>query len=327
METFTRQAQLPTELLRQIVLEYVSTYDEGRKFEEPRHSYKPPWSSVEPLTLASKVLRQLALEAWFEVYYVRTPDDLLHAWPEFELWTKELHCVELGTDLRILPVQWDFRAFHRLRKLRIDFDPMQSNAMLLMRFDHPRHIASQIQELEIYDISWPSPMAIHLIADAFPRLRTLKLSQDLMWCNLCNICRFSTFRDHPPEEITYDKSVGLPSHYATYLRPLIKLEDVVLTVGYGLGGSYSLSENNGILWTGECDACMDMMFSVGDFRQDWVEKKKTMMRPPSLKTVKWRFRYKNVLDVVVDLDEDEDEVAQTADESDAGNLTIPGSDE
>ena len=88
MKTPTHQGQLPTELLRQIVFEYIRTYDEGRKLEEPRHSYKPPWSSVEPLTLASKVLRQLAFEAWFEVYYAHTPEDLLDAWPEFKLWTK-----------------------------------------------------------------------------------------------------------------------------------------------------------------------------------------------------------------------------------------------
>ena len=66
--------------------------------------------------------------------------------------------MELGSDLQVLPVQWNLRAFPRIRKLRVDFDPVKSNALLLMRFDHPRHIASQIQELELYDISWPSPM-------------------------------------------------------------------------------------------------------------------------------------------------------------------------
>ena len=80
--------QLPTELLRNIVLEYVSTLDEGRKLEEPRHSYKPSWSSVEPLTRTSRVLRQLSLEARFEVYCAHTPDDLLTGWPEFGQWTK-----------------------------------------------------------------------------------------------------------------------------------------------------------------------------------------------------------------------------------------------
>ena len=117
--------------------------------------------------------------------------------------------MELGSDLQVLPVQWNLRAFPRIRKLRVDFDPAKSNALLLMRFDHPRHIASQIQELELYDISWPSPMTVRLISQGFHGIRVLKLSQDLIWCNLCNICRFATFRDHPPAEIVYDKFVGL----------------------------------------------------------------------------------------------------------------------
>lgn len=83
-----RKPQLPTELLRHIVFDYVLTFDEGRKLEQPQQTYKPPWNSVEPLTLTSKVLRQLAFEAWFRVYYVHSPDDLLTAWPEFALWTK-----------------------------------------------------------------------------------------------------------------------------------------------------------------------------------------------------------------------------------------------
>ncbi|KAM5537069.1 hypothetical protein V8D89_009215 [Ganoderma adspersum] len=313
VETMFRKPQLPTELLRHIVFDYIA-FNEGRKLEEPQQTYKPPWSSVEPLTLASKVLRQLAFEAWFQVYYVRSPDDLLTAWPEFSLWTKELHCVELGTDLQILPVHWNLRAFHRLRKLRIDFDPMMSNTMLLMRFDYPKHIASGIQELEIYDTSWPSPLTIRLIVDAFSGLRTLKLCQDLIWCSLCNICCFSTFRDHPPEEIVYDKFIGLPGHYATYMRSLTNLEEVVLTISYGLGGKFPLLEGNANLWTGECDACMDMMYAEEDFRKDWVEKKTQSVRPPSLRFVKWRFRHKDVDEVIhlVDVDEGgEVEVAET----------------
>lgn len=79
---------LPTELLRQIILHYVSTSSEGRASDTPQRIYKPSWSVVEPLTLASKTLRHLALEAWFEVYYARCPDDLLKAWPEFSTWTR-----------------------------------------------------------------------------------------------------------------------------------------------------------------------------------------------------------------------------------------------
>lgn len=123
---------------------------------------------------------------------------------------RELHCVELDTDLESRPVQWSLQAFRRLDKLRVDFDATKSNAMLLMRFDYPRAVVSQIKQLEIYDLSWPSPMMLRLVGDAFSGLHTLKLAQDLVWCSLCNICRFATFKDHPPEEIVYEKVVGLP---------------------------------------------------------------------------------------------------------------------
>ncbi len=103
-------------------------------------------------------------------------------------------------------------------------------------------------------------------------------------------------------------------HYATYMRSLSSLEEVILMISYGLGGNSSLSESNDNLWTGECDACMDMMYAEEDFRQDWVEKKTRIVRPPSLKSVKWRFRHKDVGDVthLVDMDEDDEvEVAET----------------
>ena len=82
-----RRAQLPTELLREVVQYYARTVA-WREPDNPRHSYKPRWSDFEPLTLASKVLRQLALEAWFEVYYAQSPGDLLHVWPEVGVWTR-----------------------------------------------------------------------------------------------------------------------------------------------------------------------------------------------------------------------------------------------
>ncbi|KAI0371931.1 hypothetical protein BV20DRAFT_964590 [Pilatotrama ljubarskyi] len=306
--------QLPVELLGEVVHHYARMLP-PRDPDKPRQSYKPNWTDYESLTLASKVLRQLALEAWFEVYYAQSPDDLLNVWSEFSTWTKELHCVELDTDLQARPVQWSLRAFHRLRKLRVDFDPTKSNAMLLMRFDHPRNIASQLQELEVHDVWWPSPMVLRLISQAFPGLRVLKLSQDLVWCNLCNICRFATFKDHPPAEIVYEKVVGLPKHYAMYLMPLTRLQSVQITISYGLGGLTSLSQTNDDLWAGECDACMDMMFASEGFKAEWIERKKAMERPTSLQIVRWRFRHKNVEDVVVDL-EDEMEHATGQNEED-----------
>lgn len=92
-------------------------------------------------------------------------------------------------------------------------------------------------------------------------------------------------------------------YYETYLMSLTQLHTVQLTVAYGLGGLASLS-NNDAFWTGECDACMDMMFPSWDgFKAEWVEKKKTTERPPSLKSVRWRFRHKDVADVAVELEE------------------------
>ena len=65
-----------------------------------------------------------------------------------------------------------------------------------------------------------------------------------------------------------------------------------------------MTKNNDNLWTGECDACMDIMFTMDDFRNEWIEQKKSLQRPPALKTVKWQFRHKNPGDVVVDLEGD-----------------------
>ncbi|KAH9920020.1 uncharacterized protein BXZ73DRAFT_104837 [Epithele typhae] len=300
--------QLPTELLRQIVAEYVhceSVLAKERAPHGPRRSYKPAWKVVQSLSLAAKALRQLALEAWFEVYFAPSPEALLQAWPECGSWTRELHCVELGTDLQAPPLRhWDYRTFHRLRKLRVDFDPAQSNASLVLRFETPRYITSQITTLELFDISWPSPKTLEVIARAFPNIENLKLAQDLIWCNLCNICRFATFKDPPPAEISYDKVVGLPTHYATYLKALIRLHTFTLSIVYGLGGFTSLSKGNENLWTGECDACMDIMYAIDDFRCDWVEQKKMIERPPALKLVKWQFRQKNEINVAKDEDSD-----------------------
>lgn len=82
-----RRSRLPTELLREIVQYYAHTIS-WRDPERARESYKPHWTDYQPLILASKVLRQLSLETWFEVYYAQSPEDLANAWPEFSIWTR-----------------------------------------------------------------------------------------------------------------------------------------------------------------------------------------------------------------------------------------------
>lgn len=87
-ETFLISARhLPTELLREVV-HYYAYIICWRDPERARQSYKPHWADYQPLTLASKVLRQLSLETWFEVYYAQSPEDLVNAWPEFSIWTR-----------------------------------------------------------------------------------------------------------------------------------------------------------------------------------------------------------------------------------------------
>lgn len=70
---------------------------------------------------------------------------------------------------------------------------------------------------------------------------------------------------------------------------------------------------------------MDMMYASCDFKDDWVERKKALERPPSLKSVTWRFRHKNPADVNADLAEEPD-VPHTEDESDTGQAAGPSSD-
>lgn len=83
----TPRSRLPTELLREVV-HYYAYIISWRDPERARQSYKPHWADYQPLTLASKVLRQLSLETWFEVYYAQSPEDLVSAWPEFSIWTR-----------------------------------------------------------------------------------------------------------------------------------------------------------------------------------------------------------------------------------------------
>ena len=89
MNGLTCRTRLPTEILRIIILGYISTArDDYGTIEVPRKSYKAPWGMVEPLTLASRTCRRLALEGWFDVYFAHSPNELSEVWPESSIWTK-----------------------------------------------------------------------------------------------------------------------------------------------------------------------------------------------------------------------------------------------
>lgn len=78
--------QLPIELLRQIINEYVFSLPTVVD-NAARQRHKPEWKSVEPLSLTSKSFRELVLEAWFETYVITTPQQPLELseWPQFKI--------------------------------------------------------------------------------------------------------------------------------------------------------------------------------------------------------------------------------------------------
>lgn len=45
-------------------------------YKVPGENLKPSWTLIEPLTLASRTFRQVALERWFRTLYIRSALDL-----------------------------------------------------------------------------------------------------------------------------------------------------------------------------------------------------------------------------------------------------------
>ncbi|KAI0916254.1 hypothetical protein AcW1_009919 [Taiwanofungus camphoratus] len=155
-----------------------------------------------------------------------------------------------------------------------------------------RHTPPALQELEMHDHPWPSPMVMQSIAETFPELRVLKLSQNAIWCGLCNTCNVASFNVPPPSPLVYTSGKGLPSHYHQFLAPLVHLQTVHLIVGFDTDGGTSIHDANDNMWCGECDHCMSLMYADEAFRSEWVEKKKSPHpTPPSLRRVEWYFTY------------------------------------
>lgn len=117
----------------------------------------------------------------------------------------QLHCRDRDRALHDDDTQWDLRRFPRVCKLRLDVDPLDYNYRL--RF---RHTPPALQELEMHDHPWPSPMVMQSIAETFPELRVLKLSQNAIWCGLCNTCNVASFNVPPPSPLVYTSGKGLP---------------------------------------------------------------------------------------------------------------------
>jgi hypothetical protein len=67
---------VPLELVREII---ASVFDDATSCdtcEEPGRTCKPLWSSIEPLTVASKAYRALVLECWFRTFFTKSSEDL-----------------------------------------------------------------------------------------------------------------------------------------------------------------------------------------------------------------------------------------------------------
>jgi len=45
-------------------------------YKAPGENSKPSWTLIEPLTLATRTFRQVALERWFRTLYIRSATDI-----------------------------------------------------------------------------------------------------------------------------------------------------------------------------------------------------------------------------------------------------------
>ncbi|KAI0916255.1 hypothetical protein AcW1_009919 [Taiwanofungus camphoratus] len=216
---------LPTELVREIILYAVHNACPSTLVPATASRSKPEWKCIENLSLVSRTFRILFLEAWFEIFVAKDPSDLLQIdiYSQISSWTSQLHCRDRDRALHDDDTQWDLRRFPRVCKLRLDVDPLDYNYRL--RF---RHTPPALQELEMHDHPWPSPMVMQSIAETFPELRVLKLSQNAIWCGLCNTCNVASFNVPPPSPLVYTSGKGLPSHYHQFLAPLVHLQTVHL---------------------------------------------------------------------------------------------------
>lgn len=279
---------LPTELLREVILNYLVVVLPQSNREDVRSiASKPDWKLVEPLSSSSRTLRHLTLEAWFETYIAKRPSDLLclDYFPHMIARATELRCIDREDTRRDEEFQWNLRNLWKVRSLRLDVDPLDYGYNI-----HFLNVPPVLCVLEIHDHPSPSPKVMQEIARTFPALRTLKLSQNAIWCGLCNTCNVASFKEAPVSPVIYKGGMGLPKHYNIFLEPLKHLHAVQFTIGYDTDGQSCLDHENEDWWCGECDQCIALMYPDEDFREEWIERKKDAQpRPPSLQVVEWRF--------------------------------------
>ncbi|KAF8656655.1 hypothetical protein AX16_002459 [Volvariella volvacea WC 439] len=316
---------LPVELLREIVrLVFSDAPSAKRVVDSPGICSKPSWKVVDPLSLASRTLRSLALEMWFQVFFVDKPEQMrtgLSFFPQLgSRWVRHLHCVQPADALSVL--EWDLSGYLVITSIRYDW---------LSGFDQDfwdvfpfLNAPSMMQELDIRGFQWPAPHAYAHIETSFPNLKVLKLRQSLIWCSLCNTCVTPRFKNPGPEKIIYEGGPGLPRHYARVLAPLTQLHTVCIEIpdfGSGIIAVGDKEGQNPYLWTGECERCIEVLYPDQDFLEKWVSQKKSPARglpkeqnghmegdlkyliPPSLHRVEWTFRPPLLEDYMVEADD------------------------
>ncbi|KAG5635492.1 hypothetical protein H0H81_011047 [Sphagnurus paluster] len=318
---------IPLELV-QIIIEY-SLYSKNASNHELAVSIKPDWKAIQPLTLASKTYRALALEAWFQTLFINSPNDLENLrelFPGIARSIRVLHCVQ--NDARYISM-WDLTGLNHLSKIRLDW--LSRRMMPHYRSKDPAdrlpftHIPSFVTELDIRGLPWPSPMVFHNIESILPNLKILRLRQQRIWCGLCHTCSVARFKEPGPERIIYEGGGGLPIHYARALRSLQHLRTVSITIADFGSGKMTVGqgdEHNRYLWSGECDRCMEIMYDDDDFRDRYVARKKGVANgdighayvpPPGLNRVEWHF-WRAEGSEEVDVQESEDEMSDSGEE-------------
>ncbi|KAJ6598371.1 hypothetical protein DFH09DRAFT_1131640 [Mycena vulgaris] len=334
-------AFLPVELVREIVA-YILVPPPS-PVPEPGSNSKPKWSLIGNFSVACKTFRALALEAWFRVLFMRSPVDLSFLQNNLQeirsSWTREIHCVanyhwQLDKQTQS-DIAWDLAGFRQLKIIRLD---CPSIIVIERSGEHHQrfpflNIPASVMELDLRDLSWPSPFVFQAITATFPELKILRLSQRRVWCGLCHTCSSVRFVEPVPPKLVYKEGLGLPMHYALALAPLRHLHTVNIAMPYTNGTNIHLNPKNPAedLWSGECDGCVGIMYADADFRERWIARKRGILlpdpggkasdrlytKPPALETVEWAFCSSEVDD---DNDDDDDEETEVEAEAEAEDL-------
>ncbi|KAJ7100692.1 hypothetical protein B0H15DRAFT_769917 [Mycena belliarum] len=320
---------LPVELVREIVACILVSPPDNVFYEPSRHP-KPDWSLISSFSVASKAYRALALEAWFRALFMKSPAHfsfIQHNLPEIRnSWTRKLYCLTtyhryIVDESQWKASSWDLTGFRRLLAIRLDCRSLVvTSPSGAYRFPF-RNIPNSVTELELRGLRWPSPFVFETLADTFPELRILRLSQHRVWCGLCHACTTVRFAEPAPSNIVYNEGLGLPIHYARMLSTLQQLHTVSIAMSYSEGTSIHLNPDDPSkdLWSGECDACVGLMYVDVAFREDYMARKRgthlaepskefkqLYIKPPALKIVIWTFHRLDVDDGWDDEETDEE---------------------